>query len=555
LKVSVLTTQKRNQYSLLFGFPTTEKEEQVSRLNFERLLEVRLKRRNLLIGAGGLVGFTVASQWSHRVLAQPKFSAYPFTLGVASGDPLPHGVILWTRLAPLPINGGGMPQENVQVQWQVATDSNMKKVVRKGIAVASADLAHSVHVDVRGLEPDKVYWYQFKAGSEISPIGRTRTLPDNRTPVSRLDFAFASCQEYQSGFYTAYKFMAEEDLNFVIHLGDYLYEGGINTNRVRQHNSPEIITLEDYRNRYGLYKSDPDLQATHAAFPWIVTWDDHEVDNNWAGLVPEDPDNQSPQQFYERRQAAFQAYYEHMPLRIKPSFPWDELRLYRRFTFGDLARIHVLDTRQYRSDQVCLQTFPSAPDCPERLSPSLTMTGTEQENWLFQGLSQSSTRWNVLAQQIWFGQIDYQPGPGQAFNMDQWDGYPAARQRILDFIESRHPSNPVVITGDWHSFCTQDLKKNFDDPNSKTLATEFAGTSISSLCPWAPNVQASLSENPHVKFFNGDVRGYVRASVTHDTWQSDYRSVSTTDNRDTATISNLASFIVLNGQPGAERIS
>lgn len=526
----------------------------MSQLNFERLLSVKLKRRNLLIGAGGFIGFTVASQWSHRVLAQPKFSAYPFTLGVASGDPLPDGVILWTRLAPDPINGGGMSDEAVLVRWLVAADPKMKKVVRKGFAVASPDLAHSVHVDVQGLEPDRVYYYQFKVGNEISPLGRTRTAPALGTSVKELNFAFASCQEYQSGFYTAYKFMAEEDLNFVVHLGDYIYEGGINTTRVRQHNSPEIITLEDYRNRHALYKTDPDLQAAHAAFPWIVTWDDHEVDNNWAGFIPEDPERQSLEQFRQRRRDAFQAYYEHMPLRAR-SFPTgDYLRLYRRFTFGDLAQFHVLDTRQYRSDQPCLQTFPSAPLCSDRLDESLTMTGSGQEEWLLKGLNQSPARWNVLAQQIWFGQIDYQQGPEQAFNMDQWDGYPAARRRILDFVDKRRPSNPVIITGDWHSFCVQDIKKNFDDPSSTTLATEFAGTSISSLCPWASAVQANLSENPHVKFFNGDVRGYVRCQITRTIWQSDYLSVSTTAERETATINNLASFIVVNGRPGAQQI-
>lgn len=523
-------------------------------LNIDRLLAVKLKRRNLLIGAGGLAGFAIASQFSDKVLAQPRFSSYPFTLGVASGDPLPNGVILWTRLAPDPIKGGGMPQQNVLVKWQVATDPNMRKVLRQGTTVASPELAHSVHVDVRGLEPDRWYWYQFQAGNEISPVGRTRTAPAKNAYVNQLNFAFASCQEYQSGFYTAYKFMAQEDLNFVVHLGDYIYEGGINTTRVRQHNSPEIITLEDYRNRHALYKTDPDLQATHAAFPWIVTWDDHEVDNNWAGLIPEDPDRQTPEQFRVRREAAFQAYYEHMPIRLEQTKKWDEVNLYRSFTFGNLAHFNVLDTRQYRSDQVCLQSFPSAPDCPDRQDPSLTMTGRQQEKWLLQELKQSPARWNVIAQQIWFGQVDYKSGQEQAFNMDQWDGYPAARQRIIDFIDNQRPTNPIIITGDWHSFCVQDIKKNFDNPDSETLATEFAGTSISSLCPWASNVQANLSENPHIKFFNGDVRGYVRCQIKSHIWQSDYRAVSTTTDRFSATISNLASFIVENGKAGAQRI-
>jgi alkaline phosphatase D len=322
----------------------------MQQFDVDRWLSNSIKRRHVLIGAGVMTGLVLASQWPRRVIAQPKFSAYPFSLGVASGEPLPDSVVLWTRLAPDPLNGGGMPQQNVPVQWQIAADENMRHVVSSGTAIATPELAHSVHIDVRGLEPGRWYWYQFKVGNEVSPIGRTRTLPQPRARVNQLKFAFASCQEYQQGFYSAYKFMAEEDLDFVIHLGDYIYEGGVSplgtveTNFggptivriVRQHNSPEIITLEDYRNRHALYKTDPDLQAAHAAFPWIVTWDDHEVDNNWADGIPED--DQTPEEFLARRVAAFQAYYEHMPLR-KFSFPEAaSIKLFRRFTYGDLAR-------------------------------------------------------------------------------------------------------------------------------------------------------------------------------------------------------------------------
>jgi len=531
----------------------------MERFHFECLLSTRLRRRSLLISAGALTGIALASQWpSRRVVAQPRFSDYPFKLGVASGDPLPDSIVLWTRLAPQPLTGnGGMPGVNVPVQWQLATDPNMRNVVRRGTAMATPELAHSIRVVLGGLKSAQWYWYQFKAGNEVSPIGRTRTAPALGTPINQLNFAFASCQMYEHGYFTAYKYMAQESLDLVVHLGDYIYEYGPNeyqseAGNIRVHNSPEIISLEDYRNRYALYKSDPDLQAAHAAFPWSVTWDDHEVENNYASLIPEE--NQSQQEFTQRRANAYQAYYEHMPLRsfALPNGP--NMRLYRRLAFGKLADFHILDTRQYRSDQPCGDNL--KPRCPGALEPSQTMTGSKQERWLFQGLDNSNARWNVIAQQTMMAQYDFDARPGtEIFNMDQWDGYVAARDRLLDFIQQRQPSNPVVITGDIHSNWVHDLKADFDNPASPTVATEFVGTSITSDFPMASiaPVTAALPDNPHTKFFDGAFRGYVRCKLTRDRWQSDYRVVSTILDPN-ATISTLASFVVENGQPGAEQL-
>ncbi|MEC4813205.1 MAG: alkaline phosphatase [Scytonema sp. PMC 1069.18] len=523
----------------------------MERFQFDRLLSTKLKRRRLLIGAGGLTAGAIASQWTHRVLAQTGFSDYPFSLGVASGDPLPDSVILWTRLAPNPLNGGGMPPVNVEVQWQVAEDENMRKVVQQGTATATPQFAHSVHVDVRGLHPERWYWYQFKIGNETSPIGRTRTAPALDARVAQFRFAFANCQDWQNGYYTAYHHLAQEDLDLVVHLGDYIYEYGPQPGGPRQHNSPEIVTLEDYRNRHALYKTDPNLQAAHAAFPWIVTWDDHEVENNYAGLIPEE--NQSSQAFVVRRANAYQAYYEHMPLRPSSMPIGFYLQLYRRFTFGNIAQFNVLDTRQYRTDQPCDDGL--KPRCPEALAPSATLTGTAQEQWLFQGLTESQARWNVIAQQVMMGEYDFNPLPNQQlFNMDQWDGYVAARDRLFQFIQEQKPNNPVVITGDIHSSWVHDLKANFDNPSSPTVGTEFVGTSISSDFPeqFIASVEAALSDNPHTKFFDGKYRGYVRCHLTQNTWQSDYRIVSTIKEQN-AIVSTLASFVVQNGQPGAER--
>jgi alkaline phosphatase D len=513
-----------------------------------RLLENRCGRRNFLLGAGFLTGLTVASQW-HPVLAKSRFSDYPFSLGVASGDPLADSVVIWTRLAPNPLAGGGMPLVNVPVRWQVALDEKMKQVVRRGTVLATPELAHSVHVDVCGLEPNRWYWYQFQAGKEASPIGRTRTAPAFYSYISQLNFAFVSCQDWQNGYYTAYRHLAEENLDLVIHLGDYIYEYGPQPGGPRQHNSPEIITLADYRDRYALYRTDSNLQAAHGAFPWIVTWDDHEVDNNYANLIPED--NQTQEAFRKRRANAYQAYYEHMPLRQSSLPKGANALLYRRLTFGNLAEFNVLDTRQYRTNQPCDDGL--KPRCSQAFDPNATMTGSEQEQWLKKGLDKSRSRWNVIAQQTMLAQYNFSSSPGAGvFNMDQWDGYVAARNRLLSFLNHRQPSNPVVITGDIHSSWVHDLKLDFNNPTSATVGTEFVGTSITSDFPTAfiALVQAALSNNPHTKFFDGAFRGYVRCKLTPERWQSDYRVVSSIADLN-ASVRTLASFVVQNGQPGA----
>ncbi|BCL36409.1 alkaline phosphatase D family protein [Nostoc sp. MS1] len=512
-------------------------------------LATQFNRRNFLLGAGFFTGLAVASQW-HPVKAQTSFSGYPFSLGVASGDPLPDSVVLWTRLAPEPLNGGGMPPVNVPVQWKIAHDENLTQVVQQGTVLATPELGHSVHVDVRGLEADRWYWYQFKVGNEVSPVGRTRTAAAPFSSIQKFNFAFASCQDWQNGFYTAYKHMAEEDLDLVVHLGDYIYEYAPEPNAPRQHIGPEIITLADYRNRYALYRTDANLRAVHANFPWAVTWDDHEVDNNYANFIPED--NQSRQAFERRRANAYQAYYEHMPLRLSSLPKQASMLLYRRLTFGNLVEFHILDTRQYRTDQPCGDGL--KPLCDAALDPKATMTGARQESWLFRGLDKSPARWNVIAQQTMLAQFDFDPRPGiQLFNVDQWDGYVAARRRLLNFLEQRKPSNPVVISGDIHSSWVHDLKTDFNNPLSATVGTEFVGTSITSDFPnsFIIPVQNALIDNPHTKFFDGAYRGYVRCQLTRERWQSDYRAVSSIIDQN-ASINTLASFVVENGQPGAK---
>ncbi|WP_341529717.1 alkaline phosphatase [Nostoc sp. UHCC 0302] len=524
--------------------------------HFERLLHSRIKRRNLIIGAGAFTGLAIANQFSNqRAIATGRFSNYPFTLGVASGEPYPTSVVIWTRLAPDPLNGGGVPPVNVPIRWEVSTDPNMKRIVARGTEFATPELAHSVRIVVDGLQADTWYWYRFNVGNEASPIGRTRTAPSPESYLSKFTFALASCQNYQQGYFTAYKYMAQENLNLVVHVGDYIYEGGIGTNVVRPHNSPEIITLEDYRNRHALYKTDGDLQAAHAAFPWIVTWDDHEVENNYANDISE-VDNEPDQNraiFLQRRAFAYQAYYEHMPLRpfSRPRGP--NMQLYRQLSFGNLANFYVLDTRQYRTDQPCGDGTKER--CPENFDPQATITGKRQEDWLFNALNRSENKWNILAQQVPIAQRDMKPGEGGTFSMDKWDGYLASRDRLLSFLEQRQPSNPVSLAGDVHSHWAMDLKADFNNPQSATVGSEFVCSSISSGGDGSdtnPTVAAYLPDNPHIKFFNNQ-RGYARCELSPTSWKTDYLVMSEVTTR-LGTISNRASFVVENGRPGVEQV-
>ncbi len=313
-------------------------DELIQKLN-EETLQNNVDRRGFLEGAGKIAGISLGMIMAQsigglKVEAAPRFSSYPFSLGVASGDPLSDSVVLWTRLAPEPLNGGGMPMHTVPVNWELAKDKHFRHIVQRGTEHSKPELAHSVHAEVDGLQPDTVYFYRFKTGNEHSQVGKTKTLPSNGAHVSSLTFAFASCQQYEHGYYTAYKHMAKEELDLVFHLGDYIYEYGPNeyvagTGNIRSHNGPEIKTLEDYRNRHAQYRSDENLQAAHAAFPWVVTWDDHEVENNYADTIPEK--GQSVEEFVKRRIAAYQAYYEHMPLRRSSMPHGSDMQLYRRF--------------------------------------------------------------------------------------------------------------------------------------------------------------------------------------------------------------------------------
>lgn len=481
---------------------------------------------------------------------RPRFRSNPFGLGVASGDPLPNGVVLWTRLDARALDEAGATRDRVPVRWEVAEDERFRRVAGKGSALAASELGHSVHVEVEGLRPGRQYWYRFMAGGEVSSVGRTQTAPAEGASLDRFRFAFVSCQYYEHGYYTAYRRIAEEDLALVVHLGDYIYEGGIGRNLPRYHDGPEPITLDQYRSRYALYKSDEDLQAAHAAAPWVVTPDDHEVSDDYAGTIPSN--NMPPDRFLERLAAAYRAYYEFMPLR-RTSMPMGpHMRLFRRLQFGRLAALHVLDTRQYRSDQPCGSG--RQPLCAQALSESQQMMGPEQERWLLDGLRGSRSRWNVVANQVMMAPVAQLADGTPTYSMDKWDGYVRERTRLMTFLGEARPSNPVVITGDIHTNWVADLKLDFDNPASATVGTELVGTSITSGgdgSDTTENGARALADNPHLKFFNAR-RGYVRCTLTPESLTADYQTLPYVRERG-APVQTRASFVVESGRPGAQK--
>ncbi|ONI70028.1 alkaline phosphatase [Kribbella sp. ALI-6-A] len=518
-----------------------------------------ITRRTLLVAATTVAGATaVAATGTLPAAGSPLTDATaagpsqplanPFTLGIASGDPDYQSVVLWTRLAldPLAADGmGGMPSRRYQVQWQVALDPGMRRVVRAGVVSAGPESAHAVHVEVRGLLPGREYYYRFRCERHLSEIGRTLTTPLPGTYGSPLHMAFVSCSNYAGGYFTAYRRMAEEHPSLVLHLGDYIYEGAGGTGPRTHSPAKEIWTLADYRVRHAQYRTDPDLQAAHAVAPWVVVWDDHELENNYADEIPS-PAGQAG--FLERRAAAYRAYYEMMPLRRSSIPSGIDMQIYRRIQWGRLASFHMLDTRQYRSDQACNDT---TSDCPAALDPARSITGPEQEKWLLDGLGRSSATWDVLGQQVFFGARDFTSGPAVSYSMDAWDGYAASRQRILDGFQQRNVTNPVVLTGDVHKHYANNLLADFRDPDSRPVGVELVTTSITSGGDgqdFPSGGQVQLDENPHIKLLNNQ-RGYVSTHLTRDSLRADFKVIPYVSTPG-APVSTRASFTVEAGHPG-----
>lgn len=523
---------------------------------YDRALS-RVSRRELLNVAWKLGAAAVVSPLlSTQLWAQPKFRDYPFRLGVASGDPLPDGVVLWTRLAPVPLEGGGMPPTPVQIGWEVARDSSFKAIVRQGLAIARPELGHSVREEVSGLEPGREYFYRFHAGSDVSQTGRTVTAPATGAAVDRLRFAVCGCGKYETGHFTALRYLAAENFDFVFHTGDYIYEKRAyragNPAVVREHHGLEIYSLVDYRNRYAQYKGDSDLMAAHHSAPFIMSWDDHEVDNDYAGTA--DEDDTPAEVFLLRRAAAYQAYFEHMPLRAGSLPDGPRLQLYRNLKFGNLIDFSVLDTRQYRSDQAC--NHGGATNCAAAADPERSILGRDQERWLFDQLAASRARWTVIGQQVPMFARDNGPdvNPDLRLSMDKWDGYPASRQRVFEQLRSSRAANPVALSGDVHMHYGADLKMNFADEKSAVVGVEFTNSSITSGGDGSdviPQWDSLRRRNPHLRL-HSNRRGYVACTATMDAMRAEFRIVDRVSVPGGAG-HTVGALVVEAGRPGATR--
>lgn len=515
--------------------------------------EAPLTRRALLRGAIGLGALALAGPFAARAQMRTRFTGYPFTLGVASGYPRPDGVSLWTRLAPQPLaaDGGMTVDEWVTVTWQVADDEGFSRIVREGRVRTVQELAHSVHVDVDGLAPDRPYFYRFIAQDDMSPVGRTRTAPAPGATPDRLRFAIASCQHYEQGWFTSYPHVVADQADLMVFLGDYIYESSWGDELVRRHATPEPYDLDGYRVRHAQYRTDPDLQAAHAAMPWLVTFDDHELDNDWSEAATEHLDPR----FLLRRAAALQAYYEHMPLprSMLPGID-GSLRIHTTVDFGQLARFVVLDERQYRTAPACPDPYKGGGSsyldpagCEALRDPARTLLGREQEAWLQQQLRGSTARWNILAQQTLMTPMDTKPGDGETLLTDTWDGYPLARQRVLAELGRKQLGNPVVVGGDIHATVVADLQQ---DPRagSPVLGAEVCTTSLASQGWPQSTYDGYLRDNPHLKFGRSDRRGYCLLTLGKDCDVA-IRAVATVK-QPRSEVETLARFVVEDGVRG-----
>ncbi len=444
----------------------------------------------------------------------PVYDEAPFQLGIASGDPDASGFVLWTRLAfePLADDGlGGMSADDVPVAYEIATDVGFTDVVRVGVETAEQRWAHSVHAIVSGLEPDSWYFYRFFVGDQRSDVGRARTLPTAGADVASFSFAVTSCQEWREGYYASHRHLANEaDLDVVLFLGDYIYEYGLGTNPVVRPNlSGPVTTLADYRHRHAQYKSDADLQAAHRRCPWVTIWDDHEVQNNYAADISEKND-EPPATFLDRRSDAYQAYWEHMPLRMgPPSGP--DLQTYRGLEVGRLAEVFMLDTRQYRSEIPCGGIGIVCDDLA-----AADLLGADQQAWLTDGLESSGARWKIIGNQVVFSPtpIRLNPNAPAVYNFDQWDGYPSSREAVVDAISRGGVEDVIFFTGDIHALGVARVHAISEDETSPVIATEFVAPSTTSDASELSTGEATIEAIPWVERFDITVHGYAHVTLT-----------------------------------------
>lgn len=491
----------------------------------------------------------------------PRWQTHPFSLGVASGQPRPDGVVLWTRLMPgLESAARGVDGPAIPVSYEIFSDEALRQRVRQGQVATDAGRAHSVHVDVRGLRPDRFYWYRFTSGDAASPVGRTRTAPLPEAAVQRLRIALASCQHFEQGYFVAHREIAAQDLDFVLFVGDYIYESTNPAHKVapglREHTLGIPQTLDAYRERHALYKSDPDLRAVHAAHPWVMTWDDHEVVNDYAD--GQDARGTDPATFLQRRAAAYQAYFEHMPLRLGPQPAGGaSMRIHDRMSWGQLAEIWTLDCRQYRSPQACPDPLRGGGrmvlGCEALADPARTMLGEAQERWLGEGLASSRRAWKFIAQATQISPTGIDSPLGRTTYTDAWDGYPAARARLLQTVADARLADVVTLGGDVHMNVAARLRLQPNDERSPVLASEIVGTSISSRGMSETLLERIRAGNPDIAFARADERGYTRLDVTPQRVSVDFRTTPYPAAAN-ALLGTQARFAVLRGEAGVQKL-
>ena len=479
----------------------------------------------------------------------------PFALGVASGRPRADSVVLWTRVL-FSEEDRALGTEALRVQVEVFADAALQRRVQKAEVVTDEARGHSVHLHLQNLQPSTDYWYRFKQGDATSAIGHTRTAPALHADVQQLRLALSSCQHYEQGQYIAHAEIAKQALDFVLFMGDYIYESSNAQYAIRKHNGEEPKTLQQYRDRYEQYKRDPMLQAAHAAHPWVLMWDDHEVVNDYAN----DQDRQytDPQQMLKRRAAAYQAYFEHQPVLLGPDTDNPaNMRLYEQLSWGKLADVWTLDCRQYRSAQACRDPVRGGGrmvvQCDELNDATRTMLGSTQERWLTDSLSQSKRQWKLVAQATQISSTSVPAPVGRSYWNDAWDGYPEARKRLLQTVVDAKLKNVVTLGGDVHCNVAANLRLEPNNPQSPIVASEFVTTSITSRGLGDKPAAVIRESNADLLHFRSDERGYSLITVTPTQVRCDFRTTAFPAGSE-AGLKTQASYVVKSGKAGPQII-
>jgi len=519
-----------------------------------RRFHEQLCRQAAALALGSLFAAPAWQQRARTAVQRVDGGGDPFTLGVASGMPRPDSLVLWTRLAPRPLEPlGGAGPAPVRVRWELADDAAFSQVRRRGERLTAAEHAHSVHVEVTGLPSATGFFYRFISDGVASPVGRTRTAPAADADVARLRLALASCQHYEQGAFTAQRDIAEHDVDAVLFVGDYIYESTNPRYRLRAHEGPDPIDLDAYRARHAHYKLDAELQAAHAAHPWIVTWDDHEVENDYANDLS--PKMGDPAAFLRRRAAAFKAYFEHMPVAPGMAPRGAVMAIHDRYHWGRLADLWTLDNRQYRSVQACATEGRAGgralTRCDTLADPARTMFGAAQERWLADGLAGSTRPWKLLAQGTQMSESAVDTPLGRNLYTDGWDGYPAARTRLLDNLGPPPAGGVICMGGDVHRHVAANLRVRPGDDASPVVASEFVCSSVTTRGLSEVLTQLMRASNPDIAHARSDERGWALIDVQRGAVTCEFRATPHPAKAGAA-LRTQARFTVEAGRPGVQ---